>query len=356
MNQNELTALADQYSGCNLLMPMSAQVQISPFYKCTFTQVTVDTSASSGDIYFLAKKEINKKWHELYGLSKPLLMKLATVAGIQMDKYYTTGDYVGEGFNVYKAKAHGAMLLPDGTTKNYCDEKVINLKDEETSLIIEFTDKAKFGITDKKQAEEASKIFRGTWSDGVNRWGNPCKIYHIDESDKQSYIERGVMVNMAQLRKTLPEKTLTGAILRVLRALIGVKGGYTKEELEKTFAVARVAFSPDYNDPEVRSAMLLQGMNSTKNLFANTPPPPQKIPPKELVEPEKAVEIEGFNPEEFADNAAFATDPVIIEEAEVIPSNICVGCGQATSPDMAEWAQHNLGKCVCRPCYDKGVR
>lgn len=64
----------------------------------------------------------------------------------------------------------------------------------------------------------------------------------IDEADREKYIERSVMVNMALLKKTWAEKAITGAKLRVIRALLGVKGTYTKEELKKNFAI-RLWFS-----------------------------------------------------------------------------------------------------------------
>ncbi len=65
---------------------------------------------------------------------------------------------------------------------------------------------------------------------------------------EKKYIERSVLVNMTQLRKTWAEKAMTGAKLRVIRALLGLKGTYTHEELKKNFAIPTVVFSPDYSD------------------------------------------------------------------------------------------------------------
>lgn len=48
---------------------------------------------------------------------------------------------------------------------------------------------------------------------------------------------------------------------------LGVKGTYTKAELQKNFAIPTVIFSPDFSDPQVRQAMLTQGMNSVNNMF-----------------------------------------------------------------------------------------
>ena len=57
----------------------------------------------------------------------------------------------------------------------------------------------------------------------------------VAKEDRDRYVERSVMVNMALLKKTWAEKAMTGAKLRVIRALLGVKGTYTKAELLKKF-------------------------------------------------------------------------------------------------------------------------
>ena len=58
--------------------------------------------------------------------------------------------------------------------------------------------------------------------------GKPEKYYVIADSDREKYIERSLLVNMTLLRKTASEKAQTGAILRVVRALLGIKGRYSK--------------------------------------------------------------------------------------------------------------------------------
>ena len=97
--------------------------------------------------------------------------------------------------------------------------------------------------------------------------GKKCQAFVVAKEDRDRYIDRSVMVNMALLKKTWAEKAMTGAKLRVIRALLGVKGTYTKAELQKNFAIPTVIFSPDFSDPQVRQAMLTQGMNSVNNMF-----------------------------------------------------------------------------------------
>lgn len=170
-------------------------------------------------------------------------------------------------------------------------------------------DKSIKGIVDEKAAKAATEMFKGHWIDTTNKFGKACKAYVIDDSDRDKYIERSVLVNMTLLRKTAAEKAMTGAINRVIRALTGLKGQYTLEELKKPFAIPRVTFSPDYTDPEVRSAMISQGMNSIGSLFGS----PALSAPSSVAGISRQDSL--FNPDEFADNPAFASD--IIDKGDV---------------------------------------
>ena len=360
---NNINEIKDEYRDCNLLMPTSTETQINPFYKFTVTTVKADVSESSGDIFKVGQSKIDNAWVDVYSPAKPLLMKLAAAAGIQFDPNNTYGEYITR--NCYKAKAYGAVRMPDGTGKTHCDEKVINLDDEEDRFRMEFMDKSIQGIVDDKAAKEAEKMFPGgEWIDTVNKYNKKCKAYVIAQKDRQTYIDRSVMVNMMLLRKTFAEKAMTGAILRVVRALIGLKGTYTIAELKKPFAISRVTFSPDYSNPEVRNAMLSQGMNSMGNMFGTTSVPVIG----ETTEPHH---IDAFNPEEFADNAALISDgddnpaddfagvemPTNTQSENIPPrsdehsySFVCEGCGREVSPAVADFSNKKFGRTLCMNC------
>lgn len=289
-------------------------------------------------------------------------MKIAAAAGIQFDPDHTYGTKIDA--NTYKAKAYGAMRMPDGTGKTHADEKVICLDDEEANYRVEFMDKSIKGITDEKAAKAAAEMFKGNWIDAKNKWGKACKAYVIDDCDREKYIERSVLVNMTLLRKTAAAKAMTGAILRVIRALTGMKGQYTKKELQKPFAIPRVTFSPDYTDPEVRKAMLSQGMNSIGSLFGAAPT--IAAIPDALT----GMERDEFNPEEFADNPAFASDEAMVEEnaggeqnwfdetpqqnseseANEQTGYICDECGAQISDKVYSYSINKFGKPLCVRC------
>lgn len=376
-NQTALAALSEKYKDCNLLLPVATEAQLNPFYKMTVMEVRANTQEGAGDIFKVGTINVNNAWVAQYSPAKPLLMKIAAAAGIQFDPDHTYGTYVDGNKNVYRAKAYGALRLPDGTGKTHCDEKVINLSDEEDKFRLEFMDKSIQGITDKKQAEEAAKLFQGEWKDGVDKYNKSCKVFYIADSDQKKYIERGVLVNMTLLRKTMAEKAMTGAILRVIRALTGLKGTYTVEELQKPFAIPRVTFSPDFNDPEVRRAMMAQGMNAVGSMFGGTLPTTTPIIEGHAV-------VSDFDPDVFADNAAFQSDQPIDPQPEYAPQGepepanespslfsqqqpsrgatspapgsttaagpVCSNCGRAISSAVADFSQRKHGRNLCREC------
>lgn len=375
---NSLAEIQQKYGSknVNLLMPVSNEAQINPFYKFTVMEVQADISEHSGDIFKVGSiktgtdpKTGKDIYSDVFSPAKPLLMKLAAAAGIQFDPNNTYGTFISK--NCYKAKAYGAMRLPDGTGKTHVDEKVINLDDEEDRFRLEFMDKSLQGITDKKAAEEAAKLFKGEWIDTVDKWGKPCKAYKIADCDRQNYIDRAVLVNMTLLRKSFAEKAMTGAILRVIRALIGIKGTYTLEELKKPFVVPRVTFSPDYSNPEVRRAMLEQGMSSMSNMFGTS-----KVLTAAPLYPENSTH-DDFNPEDFTDNSAFASDlpqddtpfdePLEDDSSPFPPEdepentendfdpNRCVSCGATISDKVSTYAIRNFGKPLCMKCQKGGA-
>lgn len=144
-NSNAIAEIQKKYAGCNLLMPAATEVQLNPFYKITVMEVTADLSENSGDIFKVGSVKTGTTqqgkdiWEETYSPAKPLLMKIAAAAGIQFDPDHTYGTKIDA--NTYKAKAYGAMRMPDGTGKTHADEKVICLDDEEANYRVEFMDK-----------------------------------------------------------------------------------------------------------------------------------------------------------------------------------------------------------------------
>lgn len=374
-NSNALAEIQSKYQNCNLLIPAATSVQINPFYKCTVMEVSADISDNSGDIFKVGSTKIGEDgqgkalYKDVYSLAKPLLMKLATVAGIQFHPEYTT--VIRENANTYVGKAYGAVRLPDGTFKTHAETKRICLDDEEAKYRLEFMDKSIMGITDWKAAKSAEEMFKGHWEDTdetrtYNGKEYPVKKFVIDDCDREKYIERSMLVNMTLLRKTASEKAQTGAILRVVKALLGIKGTYLSDELKKPFAVPTVNFSPDYSDARVRQAMLQQGMNSMGNMFGalSTPPAISSTFSNEAFATD-------FNPEDEIDNPAFASDLPLDNdippqeqeknwfdsepERQVPPQQeptgyACDECGTEISDRVYEYSLNKFGRPLCMKC------
>ncbi len=94
---NSSTSLAEmsakyQSAEVNLLLPMSHETRLNPFYKLDEMTVAVDTSANSGDIFKVGTQKEGNEWVEFFSPAKPLLMKISTAAGIQFDPNHTYGE------------------------------------------------------------------------------------------------------------------------------------------------------------------------------------------------------------------------------------------------------------------------
>ena len=372
-----LPEVINAYSNYNLLVPTATDVQLNPFYKIHIEEVSVDLSENSGDVYKVdtvktGRKDSNGRdiWEEVYSLSKPMLNKLAMAAGIQFNPKETYGQRIDR--VTYRAQAQGAVRKTDGVTfRSETDQRVICLEDAEEKYRIEFADKAEKGIIDKKAAESAAEMFKGNWINSRDKWGNPVRAYVIAEADRERYIERSVKVNMAQLKKTWAEKAMTGAKLRVIRALLGVKNSYRKSELEKNFAIPTVIFSPDYSDPQVRQAMLVQGMNSVNNMFGvpqievkevafetenNVLDPSDLDNPAFMAEPE----VEDTSPATCPPDLEAGNNPATSGQPEPEPDRSmdfqCSRCGTIINEKVYEYSINRFGEPLCIKCQRGGGR
>lgn len=369
--KGSLQEVQAQYKDYNLLIPTSTDIQLNPFYKYHVEEVPVDLGENSGDIFNVGRVKVtgaNGKdtYEDVFSLSKPLLNKMAMAAGIQFNPKETYGERINR--TTYRAQAQGAMRKADGTARTETDQKVICLEDEEEKLRLEFMNKAVKGIVDQKQAKAAEEMFKGHWiaakdknGNSEDRWGNKIRAFVIDECDRERYVERSVMVNMSLLKKTWAEKAMTGAKLRVIRALLGVKGTYTKKELQKNFAIPTVIFSPDYSDPNVRQAMLVQGMNSVNNMFG-TPALPVKtvdFDSERVYDVEADLDNPAFTSDLQEDYAEDYAEVPRAEEGYQEPTAQsheeeaeyrCSSCGTPINERVYEYSINKFGSPLCIKC------
>ncbi len=359
-----------QRNNYNLAIPFVETQQINPFYKMSVSLLYADTDERASQVFKVGSRSIgNNRWEDLYSLTKPFLQRLATEAGIQFGP--GAGDVTKMDENTWKASAFGAIRLPDGSVRTSNNFKVIDLATEEKKYRIAYEEKAERGISDYKAATDASKKYTGEWIDTgwTNDKGYPIKLYMVSEQERGKYIENSLLDAMTQLRANAPQKAATGAILRVIRDLLGIKGTYTIDELKKPFAVARTSFSPDYNDPMVKQMLLQQAMQSVGNLFGNVQPVVQTISipvvddevdiPADVCEegqfqgesmPEPKQPIDEQPAQRQQNQRQPQGTGRVMTEADRISDFCCDKCGATVAKEVWRYSNEHLGRPLCYKC------
>lgn len=230
----------------NVLVPTAKLEQISPFHALRVEEVRINPNPDGGDIYKVGSREAGKKFEDLYGLTKPAILRLANAAGIVWNWAETRVLQASRDYVLYQAV--GAVRKPSGEWIPVKATKEIDLAVIEEELRDQF---------EKKAAKE--------------------------KKDK-AWVELQVKANLIQWRKNKLMRAETGAMLRVVRALLSLKHQYTVDELKKPFIVPRVDFSPDYRDPQVRKMVLEAGVKAASELFSQMTPQRAALPPGEPVD------------------------------------------------------------------------
>lgn len=369
---NSLTVetVLSQMENYNLAFPfITEQQQVNPYYKLIVSQYYVNISSTSKDFCKIGSRCIgNDKWEDLYYLEKNFLEKLAAAAGIQFPQ--PAGDVVKMDDNTWKASAFGALRLPNGNElMTSSDFKVIDLVSEEKKYRLAYEEKAEKGIIDYKSAKDASTKYAGRWVDtGTgNDKGYPVKKYVIDESERGRSIEKSLLDAMTQLRASAPQKAMTGAKLRVIRSLLGIKSSYIMDELKKPFAVARMAFSPDYNDPVVKQMMLQMCFQSVGNLFGNSNPVMQTISVQQprdegimMEDPEVVTDVTQENAAVYQPQSQYSPEQPekLASVQEQHSQNVgyyCCDCGTKINDRVYGYSMSRFGRPLCMKCQ-KGAR
>jgi len=214
----------------NSLLPSQSILQsVDSMYVVRVETVRVSADPDDGEVYPLSAfgGDDNK-----FSLAKPALNKLAQVAGISFLPQFSGRVDDGSNPDRVEYRATAIRRKPDGEPIMACNSFEVDLVNEENTLRKALRKKAK----------------KKGWS--------------------REYIEDKVEDMMLKLRKHKVAKADTGAHLRCVRDLLGIKGGYTREELKKEFVVARIDFMPDLSDPRTRELMINRGASAMTGLYA----------------------------------------------------------------------------------------
>lgn len=334
-----LIQLKDYEGRCNVLFPTVTMQQISPFHRIRVEEVKISSDPEAGDVFKVGSKKVGNNFEDVLSLSKTAVLRLSTAAGIVWNWAETRVLSASKDYILYQAV--GAMRKPSGEWIPLKATKEIDLEVVEAE-----TYDANLETARKLKPEQRDGLAPEDWAEAKTR------------------------KNMIQWRKNKLMRAETGAMLRVVRALLSVKHQYSAAELKKPFAVPTVDFSPDYSDPEVRKAMAEAGIRATSDLFGQAAVHQLQGPQQLIGQP-----IDADKHEERLNQAGDVTDLDDAEDfpwednesgaGEEAPSQssifdnmiVCQGCDQAvngnekfTDQQIAEFSQKEFGKIYCIEC------
>lgn len=218
--------------GFNILLPTTTIQEISPLHKATLEIVKISVDPRDKEIY--EPRTGSGDW----ALNGNALEKIAYAAGISWvpEDCRRTDD--GTNPNIVSYRAVGKVKKEDGEFRVQVGEYTIDLSVIEEEIREQYT---------KKAGREKN------WS----------------EQKKKDYVETCLRRDMLQKRKFRFQLAQSGAMYRVIRKILALKGTYKKDVLQKPFVVPKIAFHPDINDPEVRKVLLKQGATAARQLFGS---------------------------------------------------------------------------------------
>jgi hypothetical protein len=245
-------------SGAHLLLPSTHISELPPFHKIVVDQVYLSPKTDDGDVYLQDRGNSDKATK--YAPTRQGLMKLANAAGIMWDpaRCQRLDDRRDKEYVSYQAV--GGIKKIDGSPLFFKAEYDLDFEVVEEEIREGYENKAK---TYDKDGQKY-----GWW-------------HKMDGDAQAAYIEKCIRRDVLQKRKHKAKLAETGAMTRVVRALLGLKSAYTAKELEKPFIVVRTVFQPDYSDPETKRQIAAASVLAVAGIFGPIRQPPQL----RLVEP-----------------------------------------------------------------------
>lgn len=251
----------------NLLVPTVTAVQVNPLYRIRLVEVRADPNPTGGDVFKVGSRTEKGITIELFSPQKSLLERVANAAGLIF--HPTECRLVKRTPRYAYYYAVGARRTASGEWAVAPGSKEIDLDVVEDELRLQYEGKC------DDAGYDAPKKYKGQWGTETKekKSGETYEKNHyvIAPEDRQRYVEDMLRANMIQWRKNLVHRAETGAKLRVIRSLTGMKSTYTAEELKKPFVIATVDFSPDYRDQQVKNLAIRQGLQAMGTLYGGVP-------------------------------------------------------------------------------------
>jgi hypothetical protein len=233
--------------GANLLIPTTNIHGLSEFMTPVIDSVYLSQKQEDGDVY-PEKSAADAKLR----ISAQGLRKLAVASGIMWHPRECKRTDNRQDKDYVSFQAVGSIKKNDGTMVAWKGEFDLDLQ------VVE---------------EELRELYY-----------QKSKSWHKSDAEKKAYIESSVRRDLLQKRKHKIKLAETGAMNRVIRAILGLKSAYSKAELAKPFVVVRIVFQPDLSDPETKRQVTTAAIQAMTGIYGAQPatlPPPIDVPPED---------------------------------------------------------------------------
>lgn len=237
-----------QKEGCNLLLPSTRIEGLSPLHVPVVDRVYLNSDTTQGDVYVQEKGNNSKSTK--YAITKQGLMKISVCAGVIWHPGETRRTDNRGDRNYVSYQAVGGVRKADGTPVFF---------------------KAEYDLDFEVLQDEIEEQYQGKaekWDKDAEKYPDDYKWWtRMNNEAQEAYIQKCIRRDLLQKRKHKMKLAESGAMNRVIRALLGLKSTYTKTELEKPFVVVRISLRPDYSDPQVKAKLLDAAIKSMTGIY-----------------------------------------------------------------------------------------
>ncbi len=236
----------------NVLMPTREILEVNEFWrpKLEVVQLSID----AGDAY---PQELawNPAKCNKWGLSKNGLLRLMQCAGVIIDPVHSKRTDNGSDKSYCSFQVVGALKKADGSFFPMIGNYELDLE------VIEEE------IREQKWAQ-AEKMDRKSGDDAP-----PWAQLKGEERQQamEDWVESKIRSEVLRKRKFKVGLAETGALLRMIRAILTIKGTYARDELSQPFVVPKIVFQPNMQDPLVRAALLNQSLKALGSVYGAVP-------------------------------------------------------------------------------------
>ena len=267
--------------GANVLLPSTRIEGLSEWHEPVIDQVTLSPDPKDGDVYLQEKGGTNKP--AKYAISRQGLLKLSGCAGVIWHTGETRRVDNCQDKDYVCFQATGGVRKADGTPFFYQANYDLDFE------VIE--DEIEEGYVSKRANYDRKPQDFSWW-------------HKMSSESQDAYINKCIRRDLLQKRKHKLKLAESGAMNRVIRALLSLKTTYTQPELEKPFVLARIIIKPDFNDKEVRKQLMTAAIQSMTGIYGGREALPEAVtlPHEEIIElpseEEPIILPEGDEPED----------------------------------------------------------